>query len=259
MNKKAEEQGSGEQKVALVTGGTKGIGLAIVHELMSANYIVYATWSHSEESAKQAEHELGLSFANREFHLLRCDVSQKEENVSLIEKIYAEHNRLNVLVNNAGVLKQQDIFQLSEEDWDTTFGVNLKGPFFLLQLVMPRMKKQGGGTVVNIVSIGGQTGGSKAPDYAASKAALICLTQSMARHGAKMNIRVNAVSPGWIDTGIFSPEQAKKIKEEAKVQVPLGRMGTPREVAHAVGFLISPKASYITGHILNVNGGLHMG
>jgi NAD(P)-dependent dehydrogenase (short-subunit alcohol dehydrogenase family) len=258
MNKRAEEQSATDQKIALVTGGSKGIGLAIVHDLMAKGYIVYATWSHSEESAGKAEKELALTYAGREFHLLQCNVANKEENAALIEKIFAEHKRLDVLVNNAGVLKQQDVFQLSEEDWDSTFGVNLKGPFFLSQLLMPRMKEQGGGAIVNIASIGGQTGGPKAPDYAASKAALICFTQSMARHGAKMNVRVNAVSPGWIDTGIFSPERAEEIKEEAKVQIPLGRMGTPREVAHAVEFLLSSQASYITGHTLNVNGGLYM-
>jgi NAD(P)-dependent dehydrogenase (short-subunit alcohol dehydrogenase family) len=239
---------------ALVTGGTKGIGRAIAEALLAAGVPVVVTWSRDAEAAAamQAHHP-----ADR-LLVVRSDVSQKAAINALAERIAAHWSApVRFLVNNAGILQQGDVFQLPEEQWDRTLAVNLKGPFLLCQYLLPRMAGLEGASVVNISSIGGQTGGPLAPDYAASKAALICLTQSMARHGAKIGVRVNAVAPGWIDTGIFSPERARTIAEEARQKVPLGRLGTPAEVADSVLFLLSTSARYITGQTLNVNGGLH--
>jgi 3-oxoacyl-[acyl-carrier protein] reductase len=176
------------------------------------------------------------------------------------KELFDEVSRLcgaapNLLVNNAGILNQKPFADLEESQWDRTFAVNLKGPFLLSQHFL---QLSGARAIVNISSIGGQIGGDKAPDYAASKAALLCFTKSLARIGSRSGIRVNAVAPGWIRTDIFSAEQAEALTEQAKQAVPLGRMGEPSEVARAVLFLLSDDASYITGHCLNVNGGLFM-
>lgn len=243
------------KKTALVTGGTKGIGLAIVSTLLSDGYRVVATYSIDEKAAEEADRQLQKKYLD--YVIQKSDVSDSYAVKAIVEKTVARFGGIDVLVNNAGILKQQEVFELSEADWDRTFAVNLKGPFLLSQLVMPLMQKRGGGVVVNISSVGGQTGGPKAPDYAASKAALICFTQSMARHGAEMNVRVNCVSPGWIDTGIFSKERYMEIQAEAQKYIPLARLGQPQEVADAVSFLVSDKATYITGQTLNVNGGLY--
>jgi len=133
----------------------------------------------------------------------------------------------------------------------------LKGPFLLCQEAMPILETMAQPAIVNIVSVGGQTGGPKAPDYAASKGGLMTFTQSMARIGAPMNIRVNAVSPGWINTGIFTADEFAALKEAAKSTILMKRLGTPEEVASAVCFLLSTESSFISGHILNVNGGMY--
>ena len=245
-----------DKKLALVTGGTRGIGRSIVLELLKRNYQIITTYSSNEEAAEKLVNEDLKEFNKNEYLVLKSDVSSIVDIDLLLKKSYDKF-KMNIthLVNNAGILKQGDFFCLSESQWDRTMAVNLKGPFLLTQKVMSKMLN--GGSIVNIVSIGGQTGGSKAPDYAASKAALTCFSQSMANIGSKMGIRVNAVSPGWIDTGIFSEERYEEIKIEAKEKIPLERLGKPEEVANAVCFLLSEDASYITAQVLNVNGGMY--
>ena len=240
------------QKTILVTGGTKGIGKEIVRSFLVKGHHVITTYSSDESAA----HEFISEFKEftHSLELKKFDMGSSLEILEFLDELKKEKKRVSVLVNNAGTLKQQDVFQLSEIDWNLTFNVNLRGPFILMQKLLPLMEP--GDTIINITSIGGQTGGPKAPDYAASKAALECLTQSMARHGAPLGVRVNCVSPGWIDTGIFTPTRYQEIKEEAKAKIPLQRLGAPKEVASAVYFLSSQEASYITGHTLNVNGGL---
>ena len=157
-------------------------------------------------------------------------------------------------MNNAGILKQGDFFKLSDEQWDRTMAVNLKGPFMIAQECMLKMKF--GGSIVNVSSIGGQIGGDKAPDYAASKAALICLTRSLAKIGSKYNIRVNAVAPGWINTPIFDKDKIAELKRLAKTEIPIGRIGQPQEVSNVIIFLLSDNSAYITGQVINVNGGM---
>ena len=246
-------------KIALVTGGTRGIGKAISRVLLSIGCNVAISYARDEQSAEIARldfEKLGISEKN--YLIIKSDVSKRDD----IKKIVASSTKkwgdsISFLVNNAGVLKQGNFFELTEEQWDYTLATNLKGPFLLCQEIMPVMANTQEPAIVNIVSIGGQTGGPKAPDYSASKAGLICFTQSMARIGAPMGIRVNAISPGWIVTGIFSEEKIGEMTEAAKSKIPMKRMGTPEEVADAVIFLLSHKASYITGHVLNVNGGMH--
>lgn len=246
-------------KVALVTGGTRGIGYSISRALLSAGCNVVISFAHDEQSAEAVGLKFNkLGFSENNYLVLKSDVSKREEIIELVRRASDKwEGSISFLVNNAGILKQGNFFELTEEQWDYTFATNLKGPFFLCQQIMPLMENLKKPAIVNIVSIGGQTGGPKAPDYAASKAALICFTQSMARIGAPMGIRVNAVSPGWIKTGIFSEEISSEMIKEARSKIPMKRMGKPEEVADAVVFLLSDKASYITGHVLNVNGGMY--
>lgn len=247
-----------EDNLVLVTGGTKGIGKAILLSLLEEGAKAVATYSVDDEAALKLNNEVDkLGFSNMCL-IVKADASKKSDIEDLMQLVHSKWGSgFNNIVNNAAILKQGDFFQLSEGQWDRTFSVNLKGPFLICQKLMPEIEKLGGGSIVNIVSVGGQTGGPRATDYAASKAGLMCFTQSMSRIGSSMGIRVNAVSPGWIDTGIFTPQRYEEIKEEAKTKIPIGRLGEPQDVANAVLFLLSNKSSYITGHILNVNGGLY--
>ncbi|MEW5895433.1 MAG: SDR family NAD(P)-dependent oxidoreductase [Candidatus Omnitrophota bacterium] len=246
-------------KIAIVTGGTRGIGKAIATELLIAGSKVAVTYNRDEKSAEESRRSWeAAGFSNERFLVVKSDVSARNNVRELLNTLKKKWNKCpNFLVNNAGIIKQGNFFELSEDQWDQTLAVNLKGPFLLCQESMPLMKETESPAIVNIASVGGQTGGSRAPDYAASKAALICFTQSMARIGADLGIRVNAVSPGWILTGILGAETVEKLKQEAASKVILKRMGEPQEVADAVLFLLSDKSSYITGHVLNVNGGMH--
>ena len=243
-------------EVALVTGASRGIGKQIAKELLESNCIVVGTYAADEYSAKQCREDF-TEYVDR-FELLKRDVTVQEDIVYLFEHVSNKWNKgISLLVNNAGILKQQQFSELSGEQWDKTFEVNLKGPFFLFQEVLNRCDH--GGSIVNISSIGGQTGGDKAPDYAATKAAIISLTRSIARLGSEKNVRSNAVAPGWIKTEIFTEEQLMNLEKQAKENIPLGRMGMPDEVAKAVLFLLSDDSSYITGHCINVNGGMYFG
>jgi 3-oxoacyl-[acyl-carrier protein] reductase len=246
-----------QQRVALVTGGTKGIGRAIVAGLLRGQARVVVTYSRDESAATAFQNSLSAEEQSR-VHLLKSDVSCRADVHNLFRKPVGPWGEpISLVVNNAGILKQGDFQDLSDEQWDQTFAVNLKGPFMVGQEFL----KHGpdGGAVVNISSIGGQTGGNRAPDYAASKAGLISLTRSLARLGTARGMRVNAVSPGWIVTDIFTEDQLIHLQKEATEVIPLGRMGKPEEVASAVLYLLSEEASFITGHCLNVNGGLYFG
>lgn len=248
------------RQLALVTGASRGIGKAIVKSLLDSNALVVGTYFHDDMVADQCRHDLNV-YGNR-FVLIKSDVASRAE-VQKLLSLAVSHFKKNIslLVNNAGVLRQGDFFELSDAQWDTTFASNLKGPFILCQELLKQQKKTPFmlAAIVNISSIGGQIGGDKAPDYAASKAALISFTRSMARLGAKFNLRTNAVAPGWIQTDIFSDTQLENLKTEAKKAIPLGRMGSPDEVAMTVLYLLSDASSYITGHCININGGMYFG
>ncbi|MBI5077307.1 SDR family oxidoreductase [Candidatus Falkowbacteria bacterium] len=244
-------------KVALVTGGIKGIGRAIAIALLKNNAKVVVCFNQDTFAAKDMEQSLkeqGLF----DFLILQKDISSRGQVRELLRAIEDKwHQQVAYLINNAGILKQGNFFELSDEQWDRTLAVNLKSAFILAQECLPKM--QFGDAIVNISSVGGQTGGDLASDYAASKAALISLTRSLARIASKQGVRSNAVAPGWIETPIFNDKRIEELKLEAKTKIPLGRMGRPEEVADAVLFLLSDDASFITGHTLNVNGGMYFG
>ena len=243
-------------EVALVTGASRGIGKQIALDLLNSNCLVIGTYASDESSANSCREDFRI-YGDR-FELIKKDVSIKSNINYIFDHAHSKWGKgVEMLVNNAGILKQGVFSELSANQWSQTLKVNLEAPFLLCQEFLKRCENKG--SIVNIASIGGQTGGDKAPDYAASKAAIISLTRSIARIGSESNVRSNAVSPGWILTDIFSEKQLKNLKIEAKSQIPLGRMGSPVEVSKAVMFLLSDEASYITGHCLNVNGGLYLG
>lgn len=243
------------KKVAIVTGGSKGIGKAIVKKLLQSNTKVALTYANDDKAAKLVADE--LSEFNGNFIIIKSDASNVED-IKKLYKTVENHwsSPVDFLVNNAGVLKQGNFYDISEEEWEWVININLKGPFFLAQEFLQRYSN---GNIVNISSIGGQIGGDKAPHYASSKAGIISLTRSLARLGSAKNIRVNAVAPGWIKTEIFNQEQLQLLQEKAKKEIPLGRLGTPEEVASSVVFLLSDESSFITGHCLNINGGMYFG
>jgi 3-oxoacyl-[acyl-carrier protein] reductase len=243
-----------ENKVSVVTGGTKGIGKAIVKRLLGAGSMVITTYSRDDESADRLRDEFN---GDSKLVVLKLDISKRESAKYIAELIKNQYDGVvHYLVNNAGVLKQGAFQELNDEQWDLTFNTNIKGPFMLTQELLPMFANNG--SIVNIVSVGGQIGGDKAPDYAATKAALLCFTKSIARIGSHSGIRVNAVAPGWIETPIFTEEALLALRQKAKEQILMKRTGMPEEVASAVMFLLSEESSYITGHCLNVNGGLYV-
>ena len=242
--------------VVLVTGASRGIGKQIALDLLNSNCLVIGVYSSDESSANNCREDFKM-YGDR-FELIKKDVSIKSNVSYIFEHANGKWGRgVEMLVNNTGILKQGDFSELSAAQWSQTLKVNLEAPFLLCQEFLKCCKNKG--SIVNIASIGGQIGGDKAPDYAASKAAIISLTRSIAKIGSKNNIRSNAVSPGWIQTEIFTEKQLLKLKIEAKSQIPLGRMGNSNEVSKAVMFLLSDASSYITGHCLNVNGGMYFG
>lgn len=243
-------------KVAIVTGASRGIGKQICRDLLESNCLVLGCFSSNEHEAKVCRDEFEKFKSN--FVLVKRDISNDDDVVKIFNDVKKTWDKpIDYLVNNAGILHQGNFEDLSSEKWDKTHEVNLRGPFRLSQIFLK--KGSTNGSIVNISSVGGQTGGNKAPDYASSKAGLISLTKSVARLGASRRIRSNAVSPGWIETDIFSVSQLKELQIEANKAILMQRMGLPLEVSRAVLFLLSDDSSYITGHCLNVNGGLYLG
>ncbi len=248
----------GGAKVAIVTGGGRGIGRGIALALAAQGFDLVLTYRERLRDAEQTAAEIRK--VGRDALVIQMELSRRNDARRLITDAKEKFGRIDLLVNNAGILQQKPFAEISEQDWDTMMAVNLKGAFLCSQEVLPVMIAQRSGSIVNISSSGGQLGGTLAVHYAVSKAGVISLTRSLARIGAAAGVRVNCVAPGLIETEmteqeIASPAGRQKIDE----QIPLHRPGEAGEVAAAVAFLASDQAGYITGHTFNVNGGLYMG
>lgn len=242
-------------KVALVTGGSRGIGRAIALELGRRGAQVVLSFAGNEAAA--AETVKAIADAGGKAKAVRFDVADSEACSKAVDEVVKEFGGLHVLVNNAGVAIDGLLMRFKDEDWDKTLDTNLKGAFALMRAASRPMMKQRGGAIVNVSSIVGEMGNAGQAAYAASKAGLIGLTKSIARELASRNIRVNAVTPGFITTDMTAALSAE-LKEKMAAQIPLSRIGNAEEVASAVAFLASDSASYITGEVLKVNGGMYM-
>ncbi len=241
-------------QVALVTGASRGIGQAISLKLAAEGIFVVAT-ATSEAGAEATVAAItaqgGAALA------VKLDVTNSAEVEALFKRIVAEQGRLDILVNNAGITKDGLMMRMKDNDWDSVLETNLKGSFLCLREASKIMTKARYGRVINISSVVGEMGNPGQANYCASKAGLFGLTKSAARELAKRNITVNAVAPGFIETDMTAvlPEKGR----EALLQnIPMERLGSVDDIAHAVSFLISPQAGYITGQVLSVNGGMYM-
>ena len=244
-----------EGRVALVTGASQGIGRACALVLAAGGAKV-ALCARNEAKLNEVAAEIAAQ--GGEAAVFKMDVASEDEIKSGVKAILARFEKIDILVNNAGITRDQLMMRMKRADWDEVLSTNLTGPFLLTQAVIVPMLKSRWGRIVNITSIFGQIGQAGQTNYASAKAGLIGLTMAVAREVASRGITVNAVSPGFIETAMTSvlPDD---LKEKMKTMVPLGRTGTDMEVAHAVKFLASEEAGYITGEVLKVNGGILMG
>ena len=244
-----------ENQVAIVTGAGRGIGHAIAVRLASDGARV-ACVSRSEENAKRTAEELNVARADSA-KAYAVDVADHAAVQKIGSKILEDFGKIDMLVNNAGITRDGLSMRMSIEDWDTVINTNLRGAFNFVQAVQRAMIKQRRGRIINISSVIGLIGNAGQTNYAASKAGLIGLTKSLARELASRNITVNAVAPGFITTDMTAG-LSDEIKQTIQKQIPLGKAGTPEDVADTVLFLASDEASYITGQVLCVDGGMVM-
>ena len=241
--------------VALVTGASQGIGRACALGLAEAGATVLAA-ARSEDKLAAVVQEIDA--AGGHAAALKMDVASEDEIKAGAKSAIEKFGKIDILVNNAGITRDMLMMRMKRADWDAVLATNLTGAFLCTQAVIGSMLKQRWGRIVNITSINGEMGAPGQANYAASKAGLIGLTMSVAREVASRNITCNAVAPGFVETAM-TDALAPEMKESMLKMIPLGRVGTDRDIAEAVRFLASEQASYITGHVLNVNGGLLMG
>jgi 3-oxoacyl-[acyl-carrier protein] reductase len=241
-------------QIAVVTGGAQGIGQAIATTLAQegADVVVADLDANRCEETVARVRQLG-----RKAMAVSVNVGDWDQVKGLIDHVQKDWERIDILVNNAGITRDGLLLRMKEEDWQSVLQVNLTGTFFCVKAVLPMMSRQRSGRIVNIASIVGAIGNIGQANYAASKAAVIGLTKTVAREYASRNITVNAVAPGFIDTAM-TQDLSVETKEALLNQIPLKRLGQPSDIADAVSFLCSEKAGYITGHVLHVNGGMHM-
>jgi len=240
-------------RVALVTGASRGIGRAIASRLASRGALVVA--AARGDNARATVEEIRAAGGTAE--VLALDVTDPSGAAAAIAATAGAHGRLDILVNNAGITKDQLMLRLKRDDWDTVIATNLTAAFALTQAALKPMLKQRGGRIICIASVVGQTGNAGQANYAASKAGLIGFAKSVAQEVASRGITVNVVAPGLIDTDMTRAITGSAQDEWAS-KIPLKRLGTPEDIASAVCFLASDEASYITGQVLAVNGGMYM-
>ena len=244
-----------EGRVALVTGASQGIGHACALELAREGATV-AVAARNQQRLDELVAQIAAAGGKASAFVI--DVADEEQVKSGIKSALAQLGKIDILVNNAGITRDQLVMRMKRADWDAVLNTNLTSAYLCIQQVIGSMLKQRWGRIINVTSVFGQMGQAGQANYAASKAGLIGLTMAMAREVASRNITCNAVAPGFIETSMTAA-LSEEFKQSAMKTIPLGRAGSPEDVANAVRFLASDDASYITGHVLNVNGGLLMG
>jgi 3-oxoacyl-[acyl-carrier protein] reductase len=242
-------------RVALVTGASQGIGRACALGLATAGAAV-AVAARNQDKLNQLVNE--ITAAGGKAAAFALDVTDEEQIKSAIKAAIAQFDKIDILVNNAGITRDQLVMRMKRADWDAVLQTNLTSAYLCTQQVTSSMLKQRWGRIINVTSVFGQMGQAGQANYSASKAGLIGLTMAVARELGSRNITCNAVAPGFIETAM-TEVLGEEFKQTAAKQIPLGRVGLPADVANAVAFLASDEASYITGHVLSVNGGLLMG
>ncbi|EDY83275.1 KR domain superfamily [Verrucomicrobiia bacterium DG1235] len=244
-----------EGKTALVTGASRGIGRAIAIDLAENGCNIVINYNHSEDGAHETQRlveEKGVKC-----RLEKADISDKEECDAMLEDILSGEGGVDILVNNAGINRDRSFLKMTRQMWDEVLGVNLNGPFNVTHGLLPHMVEQGWGRIINISSMGGQTGNFGQANYSVTKGGLIAFTMTLAREVARKGVTVNSVSPGYTHTDMTAgmPESAV---DSVNAMIPMGRMADPSEIASAVSYFASPQASYVTGQVLGVNGGMYM-
>ena len=243
-----------EGKIALVTGGSRGIGRAICLELAKAGATIIINYGNSEDSAKEVLSTLKDSGGSGE--ILNFNVANTKEVEDKIKYILGKYEKIDILINNAGITRDSLFMRMKEEQWDEVFEVNTKGVYNCTKNVVRSMIKNQYGKIINITSVVGEMGNPGQVNYSSTKSAIMGFTKSLAKELGSKNINVNAISPGFIETDI-TDVLPDAIKEKYKEIIPLSRFGIPEDVAKAVLFLASDDSSYITGEILKINGGLY--
>lgn len=239
-----------KNKVAIVTGAAQGIGKAIAQKLAGAGAKVYILDYNGEIAERTAEE---FRAAGMQCVAKKCDISDVQATQALAEEIISKEEKIDILVNNAGITQKAGVLEITEADWDRVFAVNLRGPFFLTQVIFENMMKHRSGSIVNIASLSAERGGKFAGiNYACSKGGVVVMTKCLALVGGEYGIRVNAIAPGLIKTAMADQLQ---FSTDA---IPLGRLGNPEEVGDTALFLASDSSSYISGSIIDLNGGEFM-
>ena len=241
-------------KTAIVTGAAQGIGRAIAEALAGAGADVAVA---DLDPGRSQETVAAIAKMGRRALNIKVNVADWNDAKAMVDQVVKEWGKVDILVNNAGITRDGLLLRMKEEDWNLVLQVNLNGTFNCTKAALQPMTKQRYGRIVNIASIVGAIGNAGQANYAASKAAVIGFTKSVAREYASRAVTVNAVAPGFIDTAM-TQQLSADVKETLSKQIPLGRLGQPSDVAEAVKFLASDEAGYITGHVLHVNGGMHM-
>jgi len=244
------------ERVAIVTGGGRGIGRAIALKLAEVGATVVINDVGDSTPAEGVAEEIRKM--GRESLVVLADVSQSPEVAGLVDNTVEKYGKVDILVNNAGITRDQLIMRMSDDDWDKVLGINLKGVFLCSKAVLRPMMRQRWGRIISISSIVGLIGNAGQANYAAAKAGIIGLTRTIAKEVASRGITANAVAPGFIDTAM-TQQLPDERRQELMNQVPLGFLGTPRDVAEVVAFLASEEARYITGQVVTVDGGISLG
>ena len=244
------------EKVAIVTGGGRGIGRAIALKLAEVGATVVINDVGDSTPAEGVAEEIRKM--GRESLVVLADISQSTEVTSLVDNTIEKYGKVDILVNNAGITRDQLIMRMSDDEWDMVLGINLKGVFLCSKAVLRPMMKQRWGRIISISSIVGLIGNAGQANYASAKAGIIGLTKTIAKEVASRGITANAIAPGFIDT-VMTKQLPEERRQELMNQVPLGFLGTPRDVAEVVAFLASEEARYITGQVVTVDGGISLG